>query len=141
MYSISTEPGKSGRLYIPLFIFISLAILICACGEKLTPSETVEAYFDAVKAKDIKAISGFIIDGDKYYEAYKNLSETAKRQSLRQLSENLHERIEITEEKIFGDSAKVTLNYKGADYGKSGIYQMKLRMVGGKWKIDLGFRQ
>jgi hypothetical protein len=118
-----------------------MAVLISGCGEKLTPSETVEAYFDAVKAKDIKAISGFIIDGDKYYKAYQNLSETAKRRSLAQLSKNLHERIEITEEKIFGDSAKVTMNYLGADYGKSGVYQMKLRKVGGKWKINPGFQQ
>ncbi len=141
MYSISAKPGKSGRLFIPLFIFISLAIFILACGEKLTPSETVEAYFEAVKAKDIKAISGFIIDGDKYYKAYQNLSETAKRQSLRQLSENLYERIEITEEEIFGDSAQVTMKFMGADYGKSGIYQIKLHKLGGKWKIDPGFGQ
>jgi hypothetical protein len=141
VYSISTKPVKSGRLFMPLFIFIGLAIFISGCGEKLTPSETVQAYFDAVKARDIKAISGFIIDGDIYYKAYQDMSETDKRRSLRQLSENLYERIEITEEEIFGDSAQVTMKFIGADYGKSGVYQMKLRKVGGRWKIDLGFRR
>lgn len=141
MSKISTKPAHIGRLYIPLFIFICVAIMILACGEKLSPSETVQAYFDAVKAKDIKTVSEYIIDGDKYYEAYQTLSETAKRQSLEQLSQTLHERIEITGEEIYGDSAKVTLDYIGADYGKIGVYQMKLHKVGGRWKIDPGFRQ
>ena len=141
MCSILTRTDYAGRFRGPLFIFIIIAIFSSSCGEKLTPSETVEAYFKAVKKKDIKQVSRYILDGDKYYNAYQEMSDIAKRQSLRQLSKNLYERIEITEEKILGDSAKVNMKFIGADYGKRGIFQMKLRKVGGRWKIVLGSRQ
>lgn len=138
---MSLNSSQPAKIHISLFLFICAALLIFACGEKLTPSETVQAYFDAIKAQDIKAISKYIVDGDQYYEAYQKLSEAAKRQSLKQLRENLHENIEITGEEIFDDSAKVDLNFTGADYGKSGVYQITLYKVGGRWKIDPGYRK
>jgi len=143
-HKINSGKFKSNRgmFSIKLMIIIVIAnILLISCGPKLTPTETVEAYFEAITNKDIKQISKYIVDGDKYYKDYENLSEIAKKQSLEQLKSASPERIEVTKEVILGDSAKVTVSYMGNDYVKTGVYQLKLRKIGGKWKIDLGFRQ